>query len=58
MWISKKKWENLQQELHWHQCQLEALYGRVREHEDRFHRQEFYIQHLVETYVGGDTNVD
>ena len=58
MWISKKKWEKVQQDLHFHQCQLDVLYEKVRELNDKIHRQDSFIKYVAENCRGGDTDVD
>ena len=51
MWISRKKWEGLQQELNWHQCQLDALYERVREHELKINKNTDDIQNNISKII-------
>lgn len=58
MWISRRKWEKVQQDLHFHQCQLDVLYEAVRELSDKIHIQDFYTNPVAENCRGGDTNVD
>jgi peptidoglycan hydrolase CwlO-like protein len=63
MWVSRKRYKKMEADIDWLQAQVDALYTRVREHNEQIRKNTDDIhnnKHYISTPIieRGDTNVD